>query len=244
MFNSNRRKATLGISTALSLLISSHSFAADEAREVFIEQGPNKGELASITENRSAPALVTKGDRKKPAKPSDGSARTGKVNEDFWIYDAKTTVAFDRDGDGYYTRIELDFDADTVFESADVYAVLYLSYEGGPWNEYASTAIFTIFGAGPEDDYFVDTDLVSGYARGSYDLLIDLYDTFDDSLVASFGPEESLELFDLPLEDQLKDEVIVVGPQVTISRGGGGGSSSPWIALLLAGGLAIRRQRR
>lgn len=232
---------TLAAAFTAMLSLPTFSLAENAAREVFIEQGQKGQESLAITENRNQTALKNSGPRVKPNKPSDGSARNKGVNEDFWIFDARTALVFDEDRDGYYTRLELDFDADTVFDSADVYAVLYLSFEGGPWNEYASTAVFSIFGATSDDEYFVDTDLVSGYPSGSYDVLIDLYDTFDDSLVASFGPDEDLDLYDLPLEDQTIDGAVIIGPVVSVSSGGGGGSAGLALLLMLAGGLYLRK---
>ena len=157
------------------------------------------------------------------------------INTDFWFYDAYVTLFADDDDDGYYTGIELEFDADTVYTAADVYAVAYLSLDYGPWNEYAETADFTLYGASDTDGYVIETDLVAGYPPGDYDILIELYDTFDGSLVASFGPEDTSELSFLPLEDTTYDAPSGTTTQVFINSGGGGGSFS-WLLLL---GLTI-----
>ena len=157
------------------------------------------------------------------------------INTEFWFYDAYVTLFSDIDGDGYYTGIELEFDADTVYTAADVYAVTYLSLDYGPWNEYAETADFTLYGTSDTDLYVIETELVSGYPTGDYDILIELYDTFDGSLVASFGPEETSELSFLPLEDTTYDAPAGTTTRVVINSGGGGGSFS-WLLLL---GLTI-----
>ena len=157
------------------------------------------------------------------------------INTEFWFYDAYVTLFADSDDDGYYTGIELEFDADTVYTTADVYAVTYLSLDYGPWNEYAVTADFTLYGASDTDVYVIETELVSGYPAGDYDILIELYDTFDGSLVASFGPEETSELSFLPLEDATYDAPSGTTTQVVINSGGGGGSIG-WLLLL---GLTI-----
>jgi hypothetical protein len=137
--------------------------------------------------------------------------------------------------------IKLDFDADTIYNVADVYAVLYLSYEFGPWNEYASTNDFTIFGASGDDAYFVETELVSGYLTGEYDILIELFDAFDGTFVASFGPDESSSLAFLPLEDVNRD----TPPGTTIIINEGGGGSSGLLGLLALFGIAgLARTRR
>ena len=165
------------------------------------------------------------------------------VNTDFWFYDAFVTLFSDADRDGYFTGIKLEFDADTIYAAADVYAVVYLSYEYGPWNEYASTDDFTIFGTSASDEYVIETELVSGYPTGDYDILIELYDTFDGYLVASFGPEDSPELSLLPLEDFTYDAPVGTTTQVVVNQGGGGSAS--WLLILaLAGAAGLARRHR
>jgi len=156
------------------------------------------------------------------------------LNTEFWFYEAYVALFADSDDDGYYTGIELGFDADTVYTAADVYAVTYLSLDYGPWNEYAVTDEFTLYGASDTDRYVIETELVSGYPPGDYDILIELYDTFDGSLVASIGPEETSELSLLPLEDATYDARPGTTTQVVINSGGGGSFS--WLLLL---GLTI-----
>jgi len=161
-------------------------------------------------------------------------------NLEFWIYDASVELYSDWDQDGYYYGIDLTFDADTVYTAADVYAVVYLSYDFGPWNEYSSTDDFTILGASGADEYSVETELVSGYVTGDYDILIELFDAYDGSFVASFGPEDSPKLSYLPLEDAGRDT-----PQsttVVVSEGGGGSTSLLGLLTLLAV-TGLRRAR-
>ena len=105
-----------------------------------------------------------------------GSSGTTSPNTDFWFYLADVELYGDSDRDGYYSGIDLLFDVDTYYSVADIYAVAYLSYEGGPWEEYAVTEDFTIFGSSGADDYVIVTDLVSGYPRGDYDILIEVFD--------------------------------------------------------------------
>jgi hypothetical protein len=129
------------------------------------------------------------------------------------------------------------YDADVEhYVAADVYAVIYLSYEFGPWNEYAVTDVFTLLGSSGTDEYIVETELVSGYPTGSYDILIELFDAYDDAYLASFGPDDTSELALLPLEDSTRDVASTGSPQVVVNSGGGGSLS--W--LLLLGLLAVR----
>jgi len=189
-------------------------------------------------------ALTVGGNRLKSTRSATQqktAANPASPNTDFWIYSADVELYSDTDLDGYYTGIDLLFDADTYYDVADVYAVIYLSYEYGPWNEYAETDTFTIFGAAAGDEYVVETDLVEGYPSGNYDILIELYDAYDDAFVASLGPEETSELAILPLEDIGRDTPAGT-TQIVVNRGGGGSMS--WIlilGLLGAGAMAYRR---
>jgi hypothetical protein len=183
-----------------------------------------------------------KGRRSERAKSSAGRSET--PNTDFWFYAVDVELFADLDHDGYFYGIDLLFDADTVYEQADVYAVLYLSREGGPWYEYAETDVFPLFGATSDDDFVVVSELLSGYPAGSYDLLIELYDTWDDSFVAEIGPEAGPALSYLPLEDAGRDQP-PDPPDVIVVEDGGGSVDFPTVLLLsLAFAVTAVRSRR
>lgn len=167
-----------------------------------------------------------------PAKAEAQQLQT--ANVDFWFYAADVELFNDHDSDGFYHGIDLWFDADTYYGYAEVYAVVYLSLEGGPWNEYVVTDDFVLNGSASDDDYVVVTELVSGYPSGSYDILIELFDVYDNSLAAWIGPDESPELAFLPLEDADRDVAEI--PEVIVVHEGGGGSTGVVFILLL--GLA------
>ncbi len=176
----------------------------------------------------------------KPATANWSNNKSQAISHDFWIFDADILLFNDDDGDGYSWGIDLLFDADTIYNEAQVYAAVYLSYEGGPWNEYAVTQDFTLFGASGNDEYGLVTELLSGYPTGDYDLLIELFDTLDGSFVASFGPEDSSELSFLPLEDFGRDAPITE-TRITVSHGGGG-ATGVWMLLVLVAGRLITRR--
>lgn len=218
---------------------------ADPARvEVLASQG-RVGDDGARSGKR-APEIIGKpdaparGDNSRLGRKPPSGAPAESLNQDFWIFDARTAIAGDLDRDGFYTRVELDFDADTVYDQAWVYAVLYLSLEGGPWVEYGVTDVFDIYGASGGDTYFFDADLVSGFATGYYDVLIELYDDYDGRLVADFGPAESADLFDLPLESETVDAPV---EPVVIITDEGGGSTGVALLALLSFALLWRRKR-
>ena len=167
---------------------------------------------------------------------------------DFWFYTADVVLFNDDDLDGHFWGIDLLFDADTIYDVADVYTVVYLSFEGGHWNETAVTDSFSIFGASGDDEYVLVTELMSGYPTGDYDILIELFDSFDGEFLASFGPEDTSEFSFLPLEDANRDDPFGDTPVVVV-HGGGGGSVSWWmisvmLLLLLGTSLSNNRKRR
>ena len=205
-----------------------------------IERGGRSG-TPGDTVRHSHGGLLTTGPRTprtQAAKP--GSSEVQKTSSDFWFYDADIQLFNDDDRDGYYHGIDLLFDADTIYSVADVYAVAYLSFEGGPWNEYVVTDDFTLNGATSDDEYVIVTELETGYPTGDYDVLIELYDALDGSFLAEFGPADTSALSLLPLEDFQRDapfveEVVVVG-----HGHGGGGAALGLLPLVL---MLLRRSR-
>jgi len=219
---------------------------AESRRSVTTQYSQGSGELgATVTENEFG-ALDTSGTRSTTARAVEQSktaARSAHApNTDFWFYDADVELFHDQDQDGFYYGIDVLFDADTYFTAAEVYAVLYLSLEGGVWNEYAATENFTILGASPDDDYVVITELVAGYPTGSYDILIELFDAYDDSFVAMIGPDDTPELAFLPLEDSERDEPFAA-PTIVINDGGGGSLGVVLLLLFTCLSIGFRRHR-
>jgi hypothetical protein len=163
---------------------------------------------------------------------------------DSYVYDGSTDLFSDRDQDGYYHHLRVTFDADTIFPTADLYAVVYLSADGNAWESVFTTADFTIHGAAPDDDYEVETELVSGYSTGLYDVLVELYDAQTNELVDSFGPNQSSDFSVLPLEDAYRDGDPPPPDAAPVVTGGGGGAMD-WLTLpaLLAAAAWARRRR-
>lgn len=243
------------LSAAMLLLAAGTTVLAEESLEPRIStssegRGIERGGIGDgvISRDELEP-LITEGNRNKSTRasgqqaPSAAGPQSGAKtpNLEFWIYDASVDLFSDLDRDGYFFGIDLTFDADTVYTAADVYAIIYLSYNYGPWNEYSSTEDFTIFGASGADEYSVETELVSGYVTGDYDILIELFDAYNGEFVASFGPEDSSQLSYLPLEDAGRDTP--PGTTIVINEGGGGSLGLMGLmALLGVAGFATARR--
>ena len=253
----DRRPAiALTIAAALLIAISATSAAAVEADDgnkrvvhSIHHKGDGRDNAVVIKETRDEYETGESSGEDREKTKSGGLSKTFasysmSPNTDFWFYLADVELYGDRDRDGYYSGIDLLFDVDTYYSVADIYAVAYLSHEGEPWEEYAVTEDFTIFGSSATDDYVIVTDLVSGYPRGDYDILIEVFDAHTDEFLAFFGPEDTSELALLPLEDMERDAP-VTETRVTVNSGGGGASDVFLLTLLgiSAAAFGLRRLR-
>jgi hypothetical protein len=208
-------------------------------------QGDGRENAVAIRESRDEYQPLGTSARSRDKDRARGSSKASSVqstpaNTDFWFYLADVELYGDSDRDGYYSGIDLLFDVDTYYSVAEIYAVAYLSYEGGPWEEYAVTEDFTIFGASGSDDYVIVTDLVSGYPRGDYDILIEVFDAGTSEFLAWFGPEDTSELAFLPLEDMNRD---APAPETRVTVNSGGGGASDLLLLVLLGFAAACSRR-
>lgn len=231
------RRFFIDIAAVIALLIALPVFADENVTA----QDAAVPDRQAISTEGFADGRAASGAKPAAARPATKlrSAVAEGVGSGFYIFGASVSLFFDDDRDGHFYGLDVTFDADTDFFAAEVYARLYLSYENGPWEEYYATDYFNIFGASGIDDYLVSTELFSGYRTGYYDVLIELYDSFDN-FVASFGPDDSSQLSIVPLEDQQKDAPVFVPASTSFSRGGGG--SIGVLSALLLFGFALRRR--
>jgi hypothetical protein len=155
-------------------------------------------------ESKSAPDIQSH--KASRAAVSEKTARTNTERStrfsDFYIYGATSTLRSDRDADGYHAEFRIRFDADVLFGDAWVYAKLYLRRAGeSQWFLYRETDDFYIQGQSSSDEYYVTTTLDAGYPTAEYDVLIDLYESGFNGIVATLGPLDSGALSYLPLEE-------------------------------------------
>ena len=165
------------------------------------------------------------------------------VYDDITLFDATTELISDFDDDGFYHRFSVEIDADTIYETSYVYARLYLSYEGGPWNHYATSDAYHIYGDSELDTFVIETELADGFPPGYYDVRIELYDADHGDWLLSYGPYDDASLSSLPLEDSYYDDhyrasVYPVETEVVIA----GSGSMGWWALIVP--LLITLSRR
>jgi len=176
----------------------------------------------------------------KAKNKSYSQAKSSNHDADFTIYSATSFLYEDYDGDGYYQTFSVTFDADiysyTDNQLGEVYALLYLSKNGGPWTHYFTTDTFLIEGDTDSDEYEVISTFVSGYASDHYDVLIDLYHIGHSDIVASFSSDDSDALYALPIESADYDEPYVEVIEVVEHSGG----SMYWLVFLLLNIVLLR----
>jgi len=169
----------------------------------------------SITRESKAQAKHNKTQKLTALKSkAQQTLKTSNYHHSFSIYNAESYLLDDYDGDGYYQTFSVVFDADlhSIYadDSAEVYADMYLSKNGGPWIYYYTTESFVIEGDSELDEYEVITTLHQGYDTDTYDVLIDLYELGYEDLVASYSSDDNNALYALPLESAEVDVEYVV----------------------------------
>ena len=170
--------------------------------------------------------------------PQFRTANHGPVAE-FEIFDAWVELSGDIDHDGFFHRIKTTFDADVNTPAETVYAKLYLSYEGGPWQQYADSDLYGIFYDSVDDSYEVVGELIEGYPPGYYEVLIELHSFYHPGVVASRMVSFDEEGYSITLEDLSFDEVYVqeevyYEPDYIVSSG-----SFSWAGILMLSFLLI-----
>ena len=163
---------------------------------------------------------------------------------DVYVYDASADLISDLNDDGFYNRFSIAIDVDTVYDISTVYAKLYLSLEGGPWNHYATSEIYHIYGDSESDIFVIETELGDGFPPGYYDVKVDLYDAYTGQWLANYGPYEDGSLSALPLEDSYYDDsydggIYPIETEIVISRHAG--SVTWFLVLLIPLVIAVRR---
>ena len=193
---------------------------------------------ATTTQYR-LPALSAEKGLRKPRETANQKTAAARINE---AYFASVDVLLDGDfdGDGHFYVIDLEWDADTIYDSLDVYAVVWLSFEGGPWEEFLTSDVYTLEGDSTLDYYRVESELQQGYPRGYYDLLLELYDPVTGDLLAEIGPVDTAALDELPLEDADRDAPFII----VDDHHGHGGSLGLLSTFGLLGLYGYRRLRR
>ena len=241
------KKQALSLTTCAALVLLATPVMAEESGEerstrsvTFSKEAEldvaSKDGLLKQADIENLPALKSQGFREESTVMAAHIITTVYSSHgDVAVYDVSTELISDFDYDGYFHRYSVAIDADTIFDTSYIYARLYLSYEGGPWNYYASSGDYHIHGDSEIDTFIIETELADGYPAGYYDLRIEIYDAETDVWLTSYGPYDDASLSALPLEDSYDDsprEIAWYPVETEIIVASHGGSSN-WMMMTL-----------
>jgi hypothetical protein len=147
----------------------------------------NSTASAPLTLSKKAPLL------RESARSND--------DPDFWIYDSFVTFTVDLDYDGYYSSFTLEFDVDTIYLSAPIYAVIYTS-TSDVFTPFYTTEVYNINGDSTQDAIIIENQLVTGFPSNDYELMVMIYDADTDEVVAVADGTDDADLAILSLESE------------------------------------------
>lgn len=135
------------------------------------------------------------------------------VSDDAWINDIGTLLYNDADRNGYFSGISLSFDADTAFNSFEVFIAIdiisHLTPSANHVERLHTTRPFFIYGRSITDEYHVDIDLLTNFPPAIYDLRVTLADAHSREILDEVYARDFHNLRALPLESEDNGTVIV-----------------------------------
>lgn len=180
-------------------------------------------------------------------------------NSDVLIISVGSSVYSDFDRDGFFTNFSLSFDADVRYGNEWVYARIFLRASGEDYLFFHTSDAFEIYESSSFDEYRLESELVSNYPAGYYDVRIELRDAFNDRLLDIVDASTHSTLFALPLESRDSSDLVnsvdtqILGPlpindnlsdplrqQIVRERVGASYALLPLLGLV----LLARKQRR
>jgi hypothetical protein len=154
---------------------------------------------------------------------------------DFWIYDSYVTLDNDIDYDGYFSSFTIEFDVDTIYQRAAIYAEIYSS-TSDTFTPFYTTDIYYINGDNTQDAIVVENTLVTGFPSNDYEIMIVIYDADTDEVVAVSDGTDDADLAFISLESENYEYVEPVDV-IVVERGGSMGG----VLLIALGLVAMRR---
>jgi hypothetical protein len=189
-------------------------------------------EQGKITNNAATKAELK---LKKNLAPLTRETARSYDDPDFWIYDSYVTLDNDIDYDGYYSSFTIEFDVDTIYQRAAIYAEIYSS-TNGTFTPFYTTDIYYINGDSTQDAIVVENSLITGFPSNDYEIMIVIYDADTDDVVAVSDGTDDADLAFISLESENYEYVEPVDVIVVES----GGSFGSWLLAGL-GLVALRR---
>jgi len=174
------------------------------AEETITEESVTKEKVTSAQQSKSSGGTVDRSNQEKNGstgqRASDRASRPQQhPSATSWIHNAEFEYLIDNDGDGFYHRFRVTFDADTNLISERIYAKLYLDNNTDE-RLYYVTDDFTIIGEALSDSYEVSTSLTDGYDSDIYNLRIAIFDATTHEQLDSINAYDDSDLYGRYLE--------------------------------------------
>lgn len=194
--------ATLSALLLTTLLVAPLAQADTETKQTEVKEYQFGVEHQALSD--SAITRSTENQRISASASKKRSTQNVVLNTDFWIYDAWVERNFDADHDGYHSRFSVVLDADTIYAEVPVYVVMYLG-DAQTYYPVHTSSDFFIYGESSNDEFVIETELVSGFRPYDYDILIELYDAQTEELLAVSDHTNDADLSFVPLESENYD---------------------------------------
>ena len=139
-----------------------------------------------------------------------------------WFHSVDIYLSGDINSNGYYHRLEVEFDADTSVPYQQVFAEFTLLPTYGAERLYYTSSVFELFRESSDDWLAVDTVLDQHFAVDDYLLTIRLFDAQTGYLLAEISGFDDSSLDYIPLEDYGRDSYHEDSSSVEVSAGSTG----------------------
>lgn len=173
--------------------------------------------------------------RSTPTGNNSGQSSIQAYQSHVWFHRIELTLSGDLNDNGYYHRLEVEFDADTSQNYQQVFAEFSLLPTYGGERIYYTSSVFELFSDSPGDWLAIDTVLDQRYAPDTYLLTVRLFDAASGYLLAEISGFDDVNLDLLPLEDYSRDSYIDSSTTVEVSAGMTGIAALLALCLLLWG---------
>lgn len=150
-----------------------------------------------------------------------------------WFHSIDLVLTGDINANGYYHRLEVEFDADTSLRYLQVFAEFSLLPTYGSERIYYTSSVFELYRDSADDWLAIDTVLDQRYPADNYLLTVRLYDASTGYLLAEISGFDDINLDLLPLEDYSRDRYIDSSTTVEVSAGSTGIAALLALCLLL-----------
>ena len=155
-----------------------------------------------------------------------------------WFHSISLYLSGDINANGYYHRLEVEFDADTELNYQPVFAEFSLLPSYGSERVFYTSSVFELYRDSANDWLAIDTILDQRFAPDQYLLTVRLFDANTGYLLAEISGFDDSSLDFLALEDYDRDSYIDTTTTVEVSAG-----STGIMALLTLCCLIIRRRQ-